>query len=63
MKFRIVVTMLGAAALLGVATGALADGRLVSMPSMPEPGGWSMILAGVGLIGYMVHRRGGNGGM
>jgi len=63
MKLKILATMVSATALLGVATGALADGRLVSMPSMPEPNGWMMILAGVGLIGFMVNRRGGNGGM
>jgi hypothetical protein len=62
MKFKVVLTMFGAAALLGIATGALADGNLVSMPAMPEPSGWMMILAGIGLIGFMVNRRGGNDG-
>lgn len=63
MKFKVVTTMLGAAALWGIATGALADGKLMSMPTMPEPGGWSMVLAGVGLIAWMIHRRGDKGGM
>lgn len=63
MKYKIALTIVAALALASVANGASAIENLISIPTMPEPGGWSMILAGIALIGYVINRRSGNGGM
>jgi hypothetical protein len=57
MKSKFALAVVTVLVLAGSATGAFAVGSLLSTRPLPEPGEWSMILAGFGLIGFMANRR------
>jgi hypothetical protein len=63
MTYKIALSIIAALALAGVTTGAIAVDSFFAIPAMPEPGDWSMILAGLGMIGVIISRRRGNSGL
>lgn len=40
------------------ATASFASGHAYNVTAVPEPGEWLMLLAGLGLVGWRVRRRG-----
>lgn len=63
MTYKIALSIIAALALAGVATGALAVESFFAIPAMPEPGDWSTILAGLGMVAFIASRRRGNSGL